>query len=98
VALSPQAVSQNMQIWMSITPGAKSASAQLAATPASPGAINYVAALLVPPQPPSSSAAVELTVPTVGTGYVNDNYPGAQLLLVWTEGTELTVCGLATRP
>jgi hypothetical protein len=98
MALSPQAVSQNMQLWLSVTPGAKSASAQLAATPASPGAINYVAVFLVPPQPPSSSAAVELTVPTVGTGYVNDNYPGAQLLLVWTEGTQLTVCGLATRP
>jgi hypothetical protein len=98
VPFSPQAVSQNIQIWLAIEPGAKSASAKLQAIPASPGAINYVAGLLVPPQPPSSSAAVELTVPTVGTGYVNDNYSGAKLLLVWTEGTQLTVCGLATGP
>jgi hypothetical protein len=97
VTFSPQAISQNMQIWLRVGPGSKSASAELEAIPASAGTINYLAALLEPAQPPSSSVAVELTVPTVGTGYLNDNYAGADLDIVWTEGTPLTMCGLATR-
>lgn len=97
VPFSPQAISQNMQIWLDMAPGTTSASVDLQSIPASSGTVNYAAALLVPPQPPSSSVAVELAVPTVGTGYVNDNYAGAKLVIVWTEGTELTVCGLATR-
>ena len=94
-AFSPEAANQDMQVWVRIPPGTNSASLELAASPAAPGTINYVAVVMVPPRPPAASVPVELTVPTVGTGYLNDNYAGADLVLTWTEGTLLTLCGLA---
>ena len=60
-----------------------------------PGTTQYVAAVLAPPRGPSSSVAVELAVPANGTGYLSDNDPGAQLVISWTSGTPLRLCGLA---
>ena len=95
LAFSPEAANQSMQVWVRIPSGGQSASLQLTTSPAAPGTINYVAVTMVPARPPAASVPVELTVPTIGTGYLNDNYAGADLVITWTEGTVLTLCGLA---
>jgi hypothetical protein len=60
-----------------------------------PGTAQYLAAVLAPPGGPSSSVPAQLAVPANGTGYLSDNDPGAQLVISWTRGTPLTLCGLA---
>ena len=77
------------------TGGETSASLKVEASPAPPGTINYAAALLVPSRPPSTSIPLELAVPAKGTGYLNDNYGGADLVLTWVEGTSVTMCGFS---
>jgi hypothetical protein len=57
-----------------------------------------VAALLVPANGPAASTAVQLLIPPTGTGYLSDDDPGAELLLLWDVGTPLDLCGLATGP
>lgn len=95
---SPQAISPAMQIWLKIPAAAGSASVKVEASPAPPGTINYLAALIVPGRPPSTSVPLELAVPAKGTGYLSDNYPAADLVIAWVEGTSLTLCGLSPGP
>ena len=65
------------------------------AAPRRQGATDHLAALLVPPAGPISPAPVELAVPPGGTGYLSDNDPGADLLLLWDVGAPLELCGLS---
>jgi len=95
VTFSPRAISPAMQIWLRIPGGQGSASVKVDGDPTPPGTIDYVAGLLVPPRPPSTSQPVELTVPAKGTGYMSDNDPGADVVMAWVEGTALTLCGFS---
>jgi hypothetical protein len=96
-SFSPRTADQDMQIWLGVRPGDTAASVSLSAAAAPPGSINYAAVQLLPPKPPWASVLVELTVPAVGTGYLNDNDAGADIVIFWNEGTVLTLCGLAPR-
>ncbi len=91
----PTVTSPPFQVWLRIPSGETAASVQVT-VPAPPlGTPEYVAAVLAPPGGPSSSVAAQLAVPANGTGYLSDNDPGAQLVISWTRGTPLTLCGLA---
>jgi hypothetical protein len=83
-----------LQVWLRLPAGEASASLLVKAPPAAPGAIDYVAGVLVPPGGPSSSVPTELVVPARGLGYLSDNDPRAQLVVTWNVGTPLTLCGL----
>ena len=91
----PRVTSPPFQVWLRIPPGEKAASLQVSVPTPPAGTAEYVAAVLAPPRGPSSSVPVELAVPANGTGYLSDNDPGAQLVISWTGGTPLTLCGLA---
>jgi hypothetical protein len=84
-----------MQVRLRLLPGEPAASLRVVSPPASPGVTNHLAALLVPPKAPASTTAVQLTVPSGGTGYLSDNDPQAELLLLWSIGTPLELCGLS---
>ena len=62
---------------------------------AAAGTINYLAAVLVPPQGPTTSVPLELVVPHKGKGYLSDNAPQAELVITWNVGTPVTLCGLS---
>ncbi len=64
--------------------------------PASPGLTNHLGFLLVPRNGPVSTNAVQLAVPAGGTGFLSDDDPRADLLLLWDVGTPLELCGLAS--
>ncbi|HTW06167.1 MAG TPA: hypothetical protein VME46_01565 [Acidimicrobiales bacterium] len=93
----PQTADQAMRVWLAPAAGAATpgASVRVAAAPAAPGTTDYAAVFLVPRRPPAASVPVELAVPADGTGYLNDNYLGARIEIVWDEGTPLMLCGLA---
>jgi hypothetical protein len=91
----PTVTSPPFQIWLRVPPGETAASVQVSVPTPPAGTPEYVAAVLAPPDGPSSSVAAELAVPANGTGYLSDNDPGAQLVITWTAGTPLTLCGLA---
>jgi hypothetical protein len=92
-SFSPESISPAMQVWLRVSPGERAASAKVSAPPASPGVTNYLAAVLAPPRGPASTTPVELAVPDGGVGYLSDNYPGADLVLLWDVGAPLTLCG-----
>ena len=94
---TPLTPARPLQVWLSIPTGERSASVLLSAPPTSPGNVNYAGALLVPPRPPSSSVPVEVAVPADGSGYLNDNYGGAELVVTWPQATVLTACDLVPR-
>lgn len=91
----PKVTSPPFQVWLAIPSGETAASVQVSVPTPPAGAAEYVAAVLAPPGGPSSSVAVQLAVPANGTGYLSDNDPGAQLVISWTNGSPLTLCGLA---
>ncbi|MGO9660073.1 MAG: hypothetical protein ACLP7F_17185 [Acidimicrobiales bacterium] len=94
----PETISPPMQVWLRVPPGQQAASVRLSAAPASPGVANYVAALLVPPGGPASTSPVQLLVPADGTGYLSDNEPRSEVVVLWDVGTPLQLCGLSRRP
>jgi hypothetical protein len=55
----------------------------------------YLAAVLVRGRGPSSSVPVELVVPRSGNGYLSDNDADAKLVVTWTSGTTLKLCGVS---
>jgi len=92
----PTVANPAFQVWLRIPSGETAASVQVnVPTTPSSGTSPYIAAVLSPPGGPSSSVAAQLAVPPNGTGYLSDNDPGAQLVISWTGGTPLTLCGLA---
>ena len=91
-SFSPQSISPAMQVWLRIPPRETSASLKVTAPPASPGVTNYLAAVLAPAHGPASTTPVELAVPDGGVGYLSDNDPGADLVLLWDVGAPLTLC------
>jgi hypothetical protein len=91
----PRVTSPPFQVWLSIPPGEQAASVEVSVPTPPAGAAEYVAAVLAPARGPSSSVAVQLAVPANGAGYLSDNDPGAQLVISWTNGSPLTLCGLA---
>ncbi len=95
VTFVPTVTSPPFQLWLRIPRGETAASVQVSVPAAPPGTTEYLAAVLAPPGGPSSSVAAEIAVPVNGAGYLSDNDPGAQLVISWTAGTPLTLCGLA---
>jgi hypothetical protein len=91
----PTVTSLPMQVWLRMPPRGTGASVQVSVPTPPAGTPEYVAGVLSPPGGPSSSVAAELAVPANGTGYLSDNDPGAQLVISWTSGSPLTLCGLA---
>jgi hypothetical protein len=91
---SALAVSPPMQIWLQVPPAEGPASLEVETSPAPPGTVHYLGALLAPPRSPTSMA-VELTVPANGSGYLNDNDAGTDVVVIWPEGAALTLCGLS---
>ncbi len=92
MSFSPKSISPAMQVWLRIPPRERSASLKVTAPPASPGVTNYLAAVLAPAYGPASTTPVELAVPDGGVGYLSDNDPGADLVLLWDVGAPLTLC------
>jgi hypothetical protein len=84
-----------VQIWLRLAPGEGSASLRVISPPAATGTVNYLAAVLVPPQGPTTSVPLELVVPHKGKGYLSDNDPQAELVITWNVGTPVTLCGLS---
>jgi hypothetical protein len=91
---APQTVSPPMEVRLRLRPGENGASARVVSAAAAPGLTNHVAALLVSPSGRATTSAVQLAVPLAGTGYLSDNDPQAELLLLWDVGTPLELCGL----
>ncbi len=98
VSFAPQTVSPPMEVRLRLAPGENGASVHVVSAPATPGLTNHVAALLVSPSGRASTTAVQLAVPLAGTGYLSDNDPEAELLLLWDVGTPLELCGLRAGP
>jgi hypothetical protein len=84
-----------VQVWLSVPRGERSASLLVESPPAAAGLVNYLAAVLVPLEGPTTSVPLELVVPHKGLGYLSDNDPQAQLVITWNVGTALTLCGLS---
>jgi hypothetical protein len=84
-----------VQVWLRLAPGEKSASLRVISPAAATGTVNYLAAVLVPPQGPTTSVPLELVVPHKGKGYLSDNDPQAELVISWNVGTPITLCGLS---
>ncbi len=84
-----------VQIWLRLAPGDKTASLRVISPEADTGTVNYLAAVLVPRQGPTTSVPLELVVPHKGKGYLSDNDPGAELVITWNVGTPITLCGLS---
>ncbi|MGC8626281.1 MAG: hypothetical protein ACP5VR_01800 [Acidimicrobiales bacterium] len=95
---APESVSQPMQIWLQLLPGETSASVQVTSPPAAAELTNYLAAVIVPRQGPSTSNPAELAMPASGLTYVSYNDPDAKLVLLWNVGTPLKLCGLEAAP
>jgi hypothetical protein len=91
----PTVTNPPLQLWLRIPAGETAASVQVSVPTPPAGTPEYVAAVLAPPGGPSSSVAAQLAVPANGTGFLSDNDPGALLVISWTAGTPLTLCGLA---
>jgi len=68
LALTPNSTSpvqtSPVQIWLRLAPGDNAASLLVISPEAAAGTINYLAAVLVPPQGPTTSVPLELVVPT----------------------------------
>ena len=94
LVFDPEAANPPIQVWLRMAPGEPSASVRAIVPPAAGTSANYLAGVLVPPTAPSSSVPVELTVPAKGMGYLDDNDPQAELVVMWNVGTPLTLCGL----
>jgi hypothetical protein len=94
MSFSPESISPAMQVWLRVSAGERAASIKVSAPPASPGLTNYLAAVLAPPHGPDSTTPVELAVPETGVGYLSDNDPGTDLVLLWNIGAPLTLCGI----
>ncbi len=94
-SFSPARSSSPLQIWLRIPAAETSAAVLVTAPPAPPSVNRYVAAVLVPRRGPSSTVPVELLVPPGGTGYLSDNAARAKLVLTWTEGSTLKLCGIS---
>jgi hypothetical protein len=92
---SPLDAGRPLQIWLRIPAGETSASFLAETAPAPSGETNYLAAVLVPRRGPSSSVPVELVVPRSGTGYLSDDDANAKLVVTWTSGTMLKLCGVS---
>ena len=99
LALTPNSTSpvqtSPVQIWLRLAPGDNAASLLVISPEAAAGTINYLAAVLVPPQGPTTSVPLELVVPHKGKGYLSDNDPEAELVITWNVGTPITLCGLS---
>jgi hypothetical protein len=91
----PTVTNPPLQLWLRMPPGENAASVEVNVPAPPPGTAQYLAAVLAPPGGPSSSVAAQLAVPANGAGYLSDNDPGAQLVITWTAGTPVTLCGLA---
>ncbi len=98
VDFAPQTLSPPMEVRLRLAPEEKRASLRVVSAPASPGVTNHLAALLVPAGGPAATSAVQLMVPADGAGYLSDDDPGTELLLLWDVGTPLELCGLAPGP
>jgi hypothetical protein len=94
-SFSPANPRTPLQIWLRIPAGETSAAVLVEAPPARPRVDRYLAAVLVLRRGPSSSIPVELVVPPGGTGYLSDNAPLAKLVISWTGGTTLRLCGIS---
>ena len=95
LAFDPDALGTPVQVWLRMASGEQSASVRVIVPPAAGASVNYLAGVLVPPVPPTSSVPAELAVPGQGTGYLDDNDAGARLVAMWNVGTPLTLCGLS---
>jgi hypothetical protein len=94
-SFSPARSGLPLQIWLRIPAAEAEAAVLVMAPPAPAGVSRYVAAVLVPRRGPSSTVPVELVVPPSGTGYLSDDAARAKLVLTWTEGSTLKLCGLS---
>jgi len=90
----PTVTNPPLQLWLRMPPGEPAASVEVKVPAPPAGTTEYLAAVLAPPGGPSSSVAAQLAVPANGAGYLSDNDPEAQLVISWTAGTPLTLCGL----
>ncbi len=95
LAFDPETISPPVQVRLRLLPGQSAASVRVVTPPASRGLTNHLGVLLVPRHGPVSTNAVQLAVPAGGTGYLGDDDPRADLLLLWDVGTPLELCGLA---
>ena len=95
LTFDPDDVAAPVQVWLKIPAGEQAASVRVIVPPATSASANYLAGVLVPPVPPTTSVPAELAVPPKGTGYLDDNDAGAQMVAMWNVGTPLTLCGLA---
>ena len=95
LSFSPLEAGRPLQIWLRMPAGETSASFLAETAPALSGETNYLAAVLVPRRGPSSSVPVELVVPRSGTGYLSDDDADAKLVVTWTGGTALKLCGVS---
>jgi hypothetical protein len=91
---APETISPPMQVRLRLSPGEAAASVRVISSPASPGLTNHLAVLFVPPSGPAATSAVQLTIPPGGTGYLSDDDPGAEVVVLWDVGTPLQLCGL----
>ena len=67
----------------------------LSAAPALPNLTNYVYALLLPYRGQASAQPVDVEIPNDGHGYLSDNFPSGDLVLMRDIGSPLNFCGLA---
>ncbi len=95
VVFSPQTVGQPVQIWLQLLPHDASASVHVQAAPALPGLTNYVAAVIAPYRGPPATNPAQLSMPPSGSAYLSYNDRAAKLVIMWTSGAPLTLCGLA---
>jgi hypothetical protein len=96
LAFDPETINPPVQVRLRLLPGQRAGSVRVVTPPASPGLTNHLGVLLVPRNGPVSTNAVQLAVPPGGTGFLSDDDPRADLLLLWDVGTPLELCGLAS--
>ena len=94
----PVSATQPAQIWLVPAGRPGGAAVNVTSPPAPPGSVDYLAAGLAPRRGPATSVPVELVVPGKGAGWLDDNDPGAPVVLTWNVGAPIILCGLATRP
>ena len=92
---APVASSEPVQVLLRIAKGESSASISLSATPVpSPASGPQYAEVSLVASASLRSAPVEVSIPAQGSGYLDDNFAGAEVALSWPQGLTLTACGL----